>query len=407
MQPLIVIWNAVNFCSHIMGYTKEKTWRYTIIKKILYIIVILIICSMSLVILPKKVYAASPSATLTADGVLIDTYASVQEAVDAVTVTAGTDFVIEVAAGTVTDPLNILQQPNKNLVVRPQTGATVTFTNTITVDGFGNLNNPETLLIQGFNFDFSSGTPANCIDFNLIPPRMGFAYPHNVTINGCTFKGVLDAVVAVQSIPGGMRNIAIINCTATDMHSLAQLKAVSGYAFIQNCVLSNSSGGVNFYGTGDLTVDSCNFDVAEYAVRSGQGAGMISSLGSVTINNSVLNSHSPTVGTVVLRGDSTENINIIHSNLTNTDAGGSVLQNLNAASQSLYKISIIESNITGQITGITLSTINTIDDPKVPNGPVSIIINPSTASIALFIIAMLLAMILIVLIIAIAFNQMT
>lgn len=189
-------------------------------------------------------------ATLTIDGTLDGTYASVQAAVDAIGPATGTNFVVEIAEGIVSDPLNILQLPGKNVVIRPQAGASVTFTNTITIDGNGNLASPETLLIQGLTFDFSEGTLNNCIDFNLLPSRVGHCYPHNVTINGCTFKGVFNEVVAVQSIPGGMRNIAIINCTATDMHSLAQLKAVSGYAFIQNCTLSNSAGGVNFTAQG-------------------------------------------------------------------------------------------------------------------------------------------------------------
>lgn len=332
-----------------------------------FFISMFIIC---LFFLPLKVFAASLPATLTVDNVLIGTYPTVQEAVDAVTSTPGSNFVIEIASGTVSDPLFIIQQPYKNVVIKPQPGATVTFTNTITIDGNGNLANPETLLIQGLNFDFSSGTPENCIYFNLIPPNVGYCYPHNITINGCTFNGVYDTTVAVQSVGNGSRNISIMNCTATNMHSLAQLKAVSGYAFIQNCQLSNSSGGVNFYGVGNLFVDSCQFDVAEYAVRSGQGSGVISNTGSVTINNSILNSSSLDVGTVVLRGTSTDTIHVIHSNITNENAEGASIQNLNAASEDLYKISIVESNITGQIAGINLSTVAVIDDPNVANGPI-------------------------------------
>lgn len=323
-------------------------------------------------LIPSKVYADSPPATLTVDGVLIDTYPSVQAAVDAVASIPGTNFIIEIAAGTVTDQLNILQRPNKNVVVKPQTGATVTFTNTIVIDGNGNLNSPETLLIQGLNFDLSSGTPENCISFELIPPRVGFVYPHNVTINGCTFTGVFGTTVAVQSAGGGSRNIAIMNCTASNMHSLAQFRAVSGYAFVQNCTLTNSENGVNFYGPGDLIVDSSNLEVQGYAVRSGQGAGSITTTGSVTINNSILTSNSTEDGTLVLRGDSTENINIIHSIITNSDPNGPAIQNLNAASVDLYKIAIVESDVNGPITGINLATIVIIDDPNVPNGPVNI-----------------------------------
>ncbi|NLJ96330.1 MAG: right-handed parallel beta-helix repeat-containing protein [Clostridiales bacterium] len=336
-------------------------------QKFIYFLVI-IIC---LFFLPNKALAATPAATLTVDGVLIGTYASAQEAVDAITLTPGSNFIIEIADGKVSDSLNISQQPNKNVVIKPQAGASVTFTNSIKIDGNGNLNSPETLLIEGLNFDFNSKSPEYVIHFTLIPPRAGYSYPHNITINGCTFKGVVDKTIAVQSVTGGARNISIINCTATDMHSLAQFRSVSGYAFVKNSTISNSSGGVNFYGLGDLIISNCTFDVVGYAVGSGQISGTISNTGSVTINNSILNSNS-TEGTVVFRGDSTYKINIIHSNVVNANTNGVSIQNLNQTSEEQYKIDIVESDLTGQITGINPSTIAIIDDPNVANGPVNI-----------------------------------
>lgn len=349
-------------------------------RKILCVLssLLLTIC---LCFVPFNSAAASPEATLSIDGGTPVPYPSVQAAVDAVAAApSGTDFVIEIAEGTVDEVLNILQQPDKNVVIKPQPGATVTFTNTIVIDGNGNLLGSDTLLIQGLNFDLSSGTPENCIDFTHVPSKIGNVYPHNITINGCTFKGVFDKTVAVQSDGGGSRNIAIMNCTADTMHSLAQPKAVSGYMFVQNCTLTNSSGGVNFYGIGDLTIDSCNFNVEEYAVRSGQSSGAEQTVGSVNINNSVLNSKSPTVGTVVLRVTSTDNINIIHSDLTNT-SGGPVLQNLNTTKPDRYKIDVVESNLDGQIADINTATITTIDDPNVENGPVCINVNPDNGSV--------------------------
>jgi len=355
--------------------------------------------------MPVISFADSPPATLTIDGVFFSEFPSVQEAVDAIEANAGTDFVVEIAAGTVTDPLDVTQYLDKNIVIRPQAGATVTFTNTINIDGGGHLDNSATLLIEGLNFDLTSGAPQECIYFIKIPPdRPGNCYPHNITINGCTFKGVYDYTVAVQSVPGGSRNIAIMNCTATDMHSLAQLKAVGGYALIQNCVLSNTAGGVNFYGEfGNLVVDSCKFDVTGYAVRSGQNSSdPVVDTGSVTINNSILNSTSPTIGTVVLRGDTTSNINILHSNITNADPAGWVLQNENTDYSGSFHIKLVESNIlTEKITGIDLPTIDIIDDPNVPNGPVNITGNGSETTL-IFLIAFMSVVIVVLLLIIFA-----
>ncbi len=337
---------------------------------------IIILLSMLLVtylLLPIHLSAASPAATLTVDETLIGSYPSVQEAVDAVTQTAGSRFVVEIAGVTLSDPLNITQQTGKDLSLYPQTGASVTVTNTITIDGNGNFYGAEGVLLQGLTFDMTaSDSPANCIYFNLIPPRTGYCYPHNITINNCQFNGIEDVTVAVQSVAGGSRNIAITNCTADGMHSLAQLKAVAGYALIQNCIVTNSSAGVNFYGPANLLVDSSQFTVTGYAVRSGQGSGVISDNGSVTINNSILESSSTEDGVIVLRGDSTKNINILHSILTASATDGMVLQNLNAASSALYRITFSETDIGGLITGIDDAAITIIDDPNVPNGPVNI-----------------------------------
>lgn len=335
--------------------------------KIIYL-VILAIC---LSFLPGIAFADSPEATLSIDGGAPVSYPSVQAAVDAVTANPGTNFVIEIAAGTLTDELNIEQQANKNVVIRPQPGATVTIKNTINIDGRGDINSPETLLIQGLHFDLTGTTVENCIHF---PKPAGFNYAHNVTINGCTFKGEPNggvAQVAVRVATGaGARNIAIMNCNANDLHSLGQLYAVSGYVFVQNCIVSDvTEGGINYYGTADLIVDSCKFDVQSYAVRSGQSAGAPST-GSVTINNSVLNTNSATDGAVVLRVQSTRDINIIHSNITNsaTPAGPSV-QALNSSG---FDIDIVESNLVGDIPDPATNTITIIDDPNVPNGPVNI-----------------------------------
>lgn len=336
--------------------------------KIIYLALMVI----GLCFLPVVAFADSPEATLSIDGGPPVTYPSVQAAVDAVTANPGTDFVIEIAAGTLTDEINIEQQANKNVVIRPQPGATVTVKNTINIDGRGDINSPETLLIQGLHFDLTGTTVENSI---LIPnPGVGFNYAHNVTINGCTFKGDPSggvAQVAVRVATGaGARNIAIMNSNANDLHSLGQLNAISGYVFVQNCIVSEvTEGGINYYGTADLIVDSCKFDVQSYAVRSGQSAGAPST-GTVTINNSVLNTNSATDGAIVLRVQSTRDINIIHSNITNSASpAGPSVQALGASG---FDIDIVESNLVGDIPDPATNTITIIDDPNVPNGPVNI-----------------------------------
>jgi ABC-type transport system involved in cytochrome c biogenesis ATPase subunit len=123
--------------------------------------------------------------------------------------------------------------------------------------------------------------------------------------------------------------------------------------------------------TNHLDIDSCNFDVTGYAVRSGQTTGNIRTLGAVNINNSILTSNSPGIGTIVLRGDSTNNINIIHSNITNNE-GGPYIQNENDDSIHKYDIDLIESNVSGQVDRIATATMSIIDAPNVKNGPICV-----------------------------------
>lgn len=350
----------------------------------------------SFLFLPITSLGASPVATLTVDGILVGSYDSVQQAVDAVTQTNGNRFVVEIAQGTFNESLNITQQLKKDLIIRPQQGASVTFVNTVTIDGNNQIDGSESLQLQGLSFDMTSGSPENCIYFNLIPPNTQHCYPHNITINDCHFKGVEGLTVGIQSVGRGSCNISIINCTATNMHSLAQLKAVQGYALIQNCVLDNSVEGVNFYGTGNLVVDSCQFHVSSYAVRSGQSIGKISDNGSVTINNSILKSSSAKDGILILRGDSTRKINILHSMLTSSAANGMALQNLNADNSALYQIVFVETDINDLVFGVDTSTVNIIDDPNVPNGPINL--NPQSNYRYIFILVAILSILLIILI---------
>ena len=68
----------------------------------------------------------------------------------------------------------------------------------------------------------------------------------------------------------------------------------------------------------------------------------------------------------------------------------------------LYEIDVVESNLTGQITGIDQSTITTIDDPNVPNG--SVCITSGSDNVLIPSIAILVALILILMIFIFAFS---
>lgn len=105
------------------------------------------------------------------------------------------------------------QKEGVNVVVN---GNGYKYDGTITLDGNSRHTGVETLTIANINFEHAVGS----LDFIECNVGGGYdAYAHNVTVKDCTFKGnsIGDVV--------GMRyrqcyNMSVINCTATDVHSL-------------------------------------------------------------------------------------------------------------------------------------------------------------------------------------------
>ncbi len=325
---------------------------------------------------PLTLHAASPTVSLTVDGVPYRSYTSLQEALNMVEPLSGTDFLIEIASGVVSDPSYIVQEQGKNLTIRPMPGANVTITNTIHVDGNALYSDSAGVMLQDLYFDFSAASsPSNCIFLtNAAGAR---SYVHNFVVSACSFKGIYGTTVALQSVAGGIRNISMIDCIGEDLHSPAQLRALAGTGWIENCNFTHTLEGINIYGPGNLDISNFYLKATTYAVRVGQAAGDVTTSGALTINNSILESASLTDGTLILRNNVPESVNIIHSNITNTATPSTAIQNTNAQIASSFIINIVESNIVGNITNIAVNSIRIIDSPNVPNGPVSVLPQPT------------------------------
>ena len=249
--------------------------------------------------------------TVTQDGVLIypvvvaqigsTGYATLQAAVDAAHEMTG-NVTIELLDN-ISGYSIVHQKEGLNLTID---GKSKTLEGQIIVIGDGRLNGAETLTIQNIQFNdntsnFYTGTDA----FVLVPSTKTSGTPfynpsynnhaHNITISGCTFTGDYPTsnVVAFKSNSGtdGTKNLTMEDVTATNLHSLAQLTAVTDATF-DNCSATQTgsfigaNGGGGSYIVKDCTFESHPDKADGYAFREKS-----SSTAVATLTNNNFNAH--------------------------------------------------------------------------------------------------------------------
>ena len=127
------------------------------------------------------------------------------------------------------------------------------------------------LTIQNVNFESSKtyigedGKPY----FNFIEAlEKGSArYSTNITVENCTFK----AIEASENIAVGVqikssKNAQVIDCTATNMHSLLQAQSCDESVLVQNCTI-NGKNGVAFKQVKAATVEGTTITATAYGIR--------------------------------------------------------------------------------------------------------------------------------------------
>ncbi len=210
-------------------------------------------------------------------------YASVQAAVDAAV--AG-DNVIQLLPGTIDEDVFIIQQKGINITIKGQEG--VVYTGTFEICGNNRSytcenGNPaaETLTFDGIDFRCENVTDS--FDFigsnrkNTVPPNgtLVWGYPHNVTVQNCTFVGNFSEgdeynapynVVALRNVGG--YNWTIKNCTASNMHSFLQASANTLSSTIDNVTVSHCESALNLGTNANYTITNCNFDTIEFGIRA-------------------------------------------------------------------------------------------------------------------------------------------
>lgn len=181
-------------------------------------------------------------------------YPTLQSAVDAAYTMTG-DVTIQLVDD-ITEYARVLQKAGLNLTIDGKDGETNhTIKGQIIIDGMG-LDGAETLTIT--NVEFEAGNILAGTDAFILVPNPKDAnkpwtnttpshnnHAHNITISNCSFTGEegTNALVAVKTNSGtdGSKNLTFNNNTAANLHSFAQLTAVTGMTFNGNDVTAAGS----------------------------------------------------------------------------------------------------------------------------------------------------------------------
>ena len=188
-------------------------------------------------------------------------FTSLQAAIDAAV--AG-DTITLVADG-IAEDVTVVQAPNVAITID---GNGKTFKGTITVNGKSAAYDTAALTIQNVKFDATGISKDACINLG---GTNAMRYTNHVTVSGCTFTDTDNSAVAIKNYTGGCKNLTITNCTATGMHSLAQVKGVEGLT-VSGCTVDAARGmsiGTSF----NVKVSGCTFNAADdkYGIRADGG----------------------------------------------------------------------------------------------------------------------------------------
>lgn len=125
------------------------------------------------------------------------------------------------------------------------------FEGSITINGDARAQGAETLTIKNINFVSSEK-----VDFISAPSKIEgrYNYSHNITVDNCTFTATTynEDIVGVKV--NSSYNLTVVNCKATNMHSLMQAESCKTTVIVDKCVVENCKSGVSFNNTQNAVI---------------------------------------------------------------------------------------------------------------------------------------------------------
>ena len=231
-----------------------------------------------------KPYSATGNGKLIIDGsVYVASAAELQAVLDAAT----EDITIKLAAD-IDGDVTINQKSDVDIVID---GLEKKYDGVIYIDGKNNYPSNETVNLTNINFET---THAESTEWTFVVGlTAGNSYPHNITIDGCTFKNTVANNFTVGSISfQQFYNLTVKNCTATNMHSLLQTQSCDNTVTVQNVTVIDGKNGISFGNTMTATISGSTIDAIGYGVRAdGTDAREVS----LTVTDCNINSYIPVV----------------------------------------------------------------------------------------------------------------
>ena len=227
--------------------------------------------------------------------------AALQRSIDAIADTTTIRFGYDINGDAM-----IQQKSDINVILD---GCEYKYDGSIKIHNGSNYNNAE-ILIENVAFE----TSTNGINF-VMPNEFGVEngvtrrYSQNITVTNCSFKALGDAkntAVGVQA--KSAKNVQVINCKATNMHSLIQAQSCGSDVVVKDCTV-NGKNGVAFKQVQNAVVENTTIKATEYGIRYD---GNIDNYGIVVKNNKV-NAKQPFIvrkmtgkdNTITLEGENT------------------------------------------------------------------------------------------------------
>ena len=204
---------------------------------------------------------------------------------------------------------DVMIQQKENVNITIDGSMSKKYDGTIKIHNGSNYNN-GTLLIKNVAFETSVASH-NFIMPNDFGVENGVTrrYSQNVIVDGCTFTATGDAkntAVGVQA--KSCKNLQVLNCTATDMHSLLQAQSCDENVVVKNATI-NGKNGVAFKQVKNAVVEGSTIVAAEYGIRFD---GNTDNYG-ITVKDNDVTANQPFIvrkmtgqnNTIVLEGDNT------------------------------------------------------------------------------------------------------
>lgn len=187
-----------------------------------------------------------------------------QAALDAATDPGDYAFYI---GGDIVGDVMITQREGVNIVIDgskyPAEGGPK-FDGTITINGNARSTGAETLTFK--NLKFETKTAKTFID---APTKIDnkYNYSHNVTVENCSFaaEAYNEEVVGIKLLT--TYNAVIRNCSAKNIHSLAQFQSVDNATVIENVTVENCKNGISLGNMASATITGAKISAKGYGIR--------------------------------------------------------------------------------------------------------------------------------------------